>query len=130
MAGILTCSNKWQPPLDSLTRHMCDLLEVWRLLKLPGAVLQVVRDRVNGESRGFAFMTFAHASCAASAMVNMNGAVLYGPFSDFALRVAPSARDQQTQVLQPLAPPADGCCHRCSFGCSLICLHMRRLSAV
>lgn len=53
---------------------------------------------MNGESRGFAFVTFAHASCAASAMVNMAGAVLGGPFQDCPLKVAPSTRDQQAQV--------------------------------
>ena len=53
------------------------------------------------ESRGFAFITFAHASYAASAMVNMNGAMLYGPFREMALRVAPSARDLHAQVPPP-----------------------------
>lgn len=56
---------------------------------------------MNGESRGFGFVTFAHASCAASAMVNMAGAVLGGPFQDAPLKVAPSARDRQAQVRGP-----------------------------
>lgn len=53
---------------------------------------------MNGESRGFAFVTFAHASCAAGAMANMAGAVLPGVFQDRPLNVAPSTRDQQAQV--------------------------------
>lgn len=63
---------------------------------------------MNGESRGFAFVTFAHASCAAAAMVNMTGAVLGGVFEDRALNVAPSTRDQQAQVRWELLTPP---CH-------------------
>lgn len=61
---------------------------------------EIVRDRMNAESRGFGFITFAHASCAASAMVNMAGAVLGGPFQDAPLKVAPSTRDRQAQMQQ------------------------------
>ena len=53
---------------------------------------------MNGESRGFAFLKFAYASCAASAMVNMGGAVLHGPFGDNVLKVGPSTRETQAQV--------------------------------
>jgi RNA recognition motif-containing protein len=64
---------------------------------------------MNGESRGFAFVTFAHASCAAGAMANMAGAVLPGVFQDRPLNVAPSTRDQQAQV-QPTGNPLARSC--------------------
>ena len=64
---------------------------------------------MNGESRGFAFVTFAHASCAAGAMANMAGAVLPGVFQDRPLNVAPSTRDQQAQV-QPACNPLTPFC--------------------
>lgn len=53
---------------------------------------QVIRDKVTGMSRGFAFITFEHPQYAQLAMYYMHGVVMQGNFEGRTLRVAPSNR--------------------------------------
>eukprot|EP00873_Tetraselmis_striata_P026235 jgi/Tetstr1/446499/TSEL_034027.t1 len=57
--------------------------------------IQVIRDKVTGMSRGFAFITFEHPQYAQLAMYYMHGVVMQGNFEGRTLRVAPSNRNLQ-----------------------------------
>lgn len=54
--------------------------------------LQVMRDFDTKQSRGFGFVTFAHAASAGEAMARLNGVQLTGPFQGRPLKVSPSTR--------------------------------------
>jgi RNA recognition motif-containing protein len=53
---------------------------------------QVIRDKNSAQSRGFAFVTFAHPHEATYAQSMMNGRTLYGAFGGRSIRVGPSNR--------------------------------------
>lgn len=53
---------------------------------------QVIRDKNSAQSRGFAFVTFAHPQAATNAQSYMNGMTLYGAFGGRSIRVGPSNR--------------------------------------
>ncbi|CAL8466148.1 g5684 [Coccomyxa elongata] len=54
--------------------------------------IQVIRDKNSAQSRGFAFVTFAHPQAATNAQSYMNGMTLYGAFGGRSVRVGPSNR--------------------------------------
>jgi len=54
--------------------------------------VQVIRDRDTKQSRGFAFITYGHPFFAQTAMTNMDGATIPGPFEGRRLKVAFSNR--------------------------------------
>ncbi|CAD7697767.1 unnamed protein product [Ostreobium quekettii] len=54
--------------------------------------VQVIRDRDTKQSRGFAFITYGHPYFAQTAMTNMDGATIPGPFEGRRLKVAFSNR--------------------------------------
>lgn len=54
--------------------------------------LQVMRDRENNTSRGFAFITFVNAPDAEAAMGQLNGTTPQGPYQGKPIRVSPSNR--------------------------------------
>ncbi len=54
--------------------------------------VQVIRDKNSQQSRGFAFVTFAHPQTATNAQAYMNGMTLYGAFGGRSVRVGPSNR--------------------------------------
>ncbi len=54
--------------------------------------MQVIRDKNSAQSRGFAFVMFAHPQAATNAQSYMNGMTLYGAFGGRSVRVGPSNR--------------------------------------
>ncbi|EIE21218.1 hypothetical protein COCSUDRAFT_57128 [Coccomyxa subellipsoidea C-169] len=57
-----------------------------------GDGFNVIRDKNSAQSRGFAFVTFAHPQAATNAQSYMNGMTLYGAFGGRSIRVGPSNR--------------------------------------
>ena len=54
--------------------------------------MQVIRDKNSAQSRGFAFVTYAHPHQATFAQSEMNGRTIYGAFGGRSIRVGPSNR--------------------------------------
>ncbi len=55
-------------------------------------VAQVIRDKSSCQSRGFAFVTYAHPAAATNAQSYMNGMSLFGAYGGRPVRVGPSNR--------------------------------------